>query len=127
LSIFQSDFADLVVSTLILGAWDPQLEAEASVRLPNRARSLSAHHQRVGIITTMGEALVWEVGGGLKLLDTSALRGTLDSFSRWDTCCVLFHPVSQHCALSHLKAGAPLLLLSSTDLLSTSHAVLIMD
>jgi hypothetical protein len=54
---------------------------------------MSAYRNQVGLITKSNEALVWHIGGPLKLLDTSEIHEKLVGYSQWDAAAVLFHPV----------------------------------
>jgi hypothetical protein len=48
-----------------------------SVRLTSQSRHISGHRSHVGIITAHNEVLVWQVGGQLKPIATSALKEQL--------------------------------------------------
>jgi hypothetical protein len=82
-----------VTSKLSLIAWDFELNPVDNVRLPSSIRHMSAYRSQVGLITKSNEALVWHIGGPLKLLDTSEIHEKLVGYSQWDAAAVLFHPV----------------------------------
>lgn len=84
-----------MLSKLALDAWDRELNHSATVRVPNSIRHMSAYQERAGLITHGNEALVWHIGGPLKLLNTSDVLATVNAFDRWETSSVLFHPVSR--------------------------------
>lgn len=82
-------------SKLALWAWDFDLQPAGNVRLPNGILLISAYHDKVGLVTYTKEALVWHIGGALKLLDTSEVQEKVAQFDNWGVCGVLFHPVSK--------------------------------
>jgi hypothetical protein len=66
------------------------------VRLPSRIQHMSAHENKVGLITYGKEAFVWHIGGALKQLDITGVQEMIDGFDRWEISSVLFHPVSEN-------------------------------
>jgi hypothetical protein len=67
-----------------------------SIRLPVPAVRVSAQKNRVGIVTTAHQILIWSIGGALVSVDTSTVHEYLPGFTIRQGL-VVFHPLEQNC------------------------------
>ena len=60
-----------------------------AVHLPGHFRSWFAYHDRVGIINSETEIMIWDIGGELRPVDISEIR---NNFAGFDPVAIVFHP-----------------------------------